>query len=488
MKNRKIRRDEGYVLVGVIVLVALSLLITASMLDSSSTNAKTRALVTTQADKYYEVEETVNRVVGWLQMNSKNLAGLFRTADFNAAFTIGAPSVGSNEGEQFAVPTMVKLTGTNQSAILSKNSWFGTSAFPNAHNIDTGATFDPVASFQNTDFGAANARIVMVWARGTNGAFEPVFRVDVITGNHPDRGVHSYSHIYSKVVPGAWSQAGFYGKTGLRMGNSVSTTCSSLRFTHNGTNWVQGGGAAGCFLASDLTVLIDGTVSGRAGSLSQNGVVVDKGTLQPGPECEGAGCHNLTLENPGHWAAACPASAGVNVTASALGGAPLAGGCYDTITVDANMQMTDTTTAYHVNKINFVGNNKKLTFGAIPVGQKVKLYVEELDPNNNRSKFEGNRVMNTNSAGLFNAPHQLELHYTGTLPLDVGGNTNIYAHLFAPYAAVASTGNSDYYGGIEALHLTVTGNTDYFYDESIGTQQPVGDLAYDLRKTSQRYR
>ncbi len=61
---RKTADERGYVMLGALILVTLGLLVTSGLLTSAGTNAKTRALVTTQADNYYEVEETLNKVVG----------------------------------------------------------------------------------------------------------------------------------------------------------------------------------------------------------------------------------------------------------------------------------------------------------------------------------------------------------------------------------------------------------------------------------------
>jgi len=82
------------------------------------------------------------------------------------------------------------------------------------------------------------------------------------------------------------------------------------------------------------------------------------------------------------WAAECPLPADqVDIVASNYNPALLPAGCYRDLTVDANFQLTDISAPYHFRKIIFQGNNKKLTFGTIPVGQKVTIYVEELDPN-----------------------------------------------------------------------------------------------------------
>ena len=85
------------------------MLIAAGMLNSSKATAKTRAIVKTRSNYYYNVERTLNNAVNWLQANSKNLAGGFRTADFEASFELAAPSEADNEGVFFKTPTMIKI-------------------------------------------------------------------------------------------------------------------------------------------------------------------------------------------------------------------------------------------------------------------------------------------------------------------------------------------------------------------------------------------
>ncbi len=240
-------------------------------------------------------------------------------------------------------------------------------------------------------------------------------------------------------------------------------------------------------------MIVGGTIAGTAASLANNGVVIlaNKGSIAPGPECEGPGCHAFTLPSSPAWATACPNPADqIDITTSTYVGS-LPAGCYGDLMVNADFALLDRSAAYHFRQVNFQGNSNELTFGAIPVGEKAEIYVEEIDSNNNRNHITGNRVMNKNNSGntgKFNAPHQLVIHYTGVKPIHFGGTSDVYAHLIAPNAHVTSTGNTDFYGGIESNSIQITGNADYFYDENIGVAQPVSNLAFEIRKTSQRYR
>ena len=183
MKPKRDSKEGGYVLIGVLIMTALTLLVTSGMLDFSASNAKTRAIVTTQAENYYEVEETLNRVVAWLQTNSKYLITAFNSANFSSNFDLGSPSTGANEGQHFSVPTMVKMAGTNDSVLLSNNSFFGVSAFPPTEHIDTSVSFDAVNEFSSANLGPANARVILIWARESDGNYEPIFRIDVVTAS-----------------------------------------------------------------------------------------------------------------------------------------------------------------------------------------------------------------------------------------------------------------------------------------------------------------
>jgi hypothetical protein len=509
MKPACRRKEEGYVMLGVIMLVALTLLVTAGMLESSSSNSKTRALVTTQAKNYYEVEESINRVVGWLQANSKNMARAFLAENYETVnFTTTAPTIGSNEAEQFHVPTMVKIKGTNQSVMLSNNDFFGTPAFPVTTNIDTGASFDAVDAFRHADLGTPNARILLVWARETAGAYEPVFRIDVITGNHPDRGVHSFSYVYANVVPGGTGSGGaFYGKYDFHM-QSASCECRSKRYTYSGGAWTMGGDGNYCEVATngidDGVMYIHGKVYGYAKTLIPDGIQIQS----PGnvsSRCEGSSCHSYSITPFATWASTCPGTAlGTDISigngtlptgnwrdVTVTGTATIPPGCYRKITINNQKQaiLSGTDAPYNIQKLVWGGNNAKLSFGAIPetpVEKVVTLNVEFLDGqggNANRSALEGGKTINSN-----NAPHQLVVNYTGTLPLDIGGNVSIGANVTAPSADVTVIGTAAFFGSIKAQRLTVSGNGNLYYDEALGVVSPISDINYELKKTSQRYR
>jgi len=478
---RSIRSENnGYALVGVLILLALTAIITVGMLDSSSTNSKTRALVNTQSDYYYRVEETISRVVAWLQTNSKSVVTAFTAANFNNNFDLGSPTLGDNEGEHFGVPTMVKMKGTNNSVMLSNNDFFGESAFPNTEHLDTGAAFDAVNSFKNANLGSANARIILTWARATDGNYEPIFRIDVITGNNPDRGVHSYSYVFSHLKTGPGSDPGFYGRDFVTF-QTGNNDCYSYLYAHNGAAWNKGAPRTNCPVASDGPMNISSDIYGTADTLLNNGVSLNPpGGNVSGDICEGPGCHSYTLPNFPLWNVSCPG----NTTDVSVGSDTTfaAGGCWRDVDIDnkTTLSLTDTTNPYYFRTLEFGPNKAKFDFGNIPVGETVTIYVEKLG----NDHINGSEYYNPS-----NAPHQVIVNYTGTDQIELNGNAELNATIVAPYAPVRVNGNFNFYGSIKATALDIKGTARVNYDETGQAVVPVlDDITFSLRKASQRYR
>jgi hypothetical protein len=472
------KHERGYILLGVLLIIALSLLVAIGMLESSQSNAKTRSLVTTQTRYYYDVEETLNKVVGWLQVHSKDIAGAFTEANFNDNFTLGAPSLGSNEGEHFGVPTMVKMAGTTQSVMLSNNAFFGQAAFPQTQNLNTGANFDAVTQFQNADLGNANARLILIWARETDNNYEPVFRVDVVTGNNPDRGVHSYSYIYTTLETDMMA-VGFYGRDGLTT-QSPNNECSSFLYTYDGAAWSRGAPRANCPVASNGAINLKAKVHGTARTLIDPGIFLNPpaGDVS-GTMCEGGGCHSYSLPTFNTWAGYCPAHNGdLNISANTTLGA---GGCYRDISIDnkQTLTFTDYENPYYIRTLDFRANFAKFDLANIPQNEKVTLYIEKIS----NDHINGNQFYNPNFA-----PHQLEINYIGTDPIQVNGTASLNAFIVAPLVTVTVNGNFNYYGGIHAASLDVSGNARLYYDENMAGVPVLSDMKFALKKTSQRYR
>ncbi|MCI5066017.1 hypothetical protein MRY87_09860 [bacterium] len=480
----KINSEGGYALIAILLLLSLGLLVGAGMIDSASSNTKTRALVKTRSEYYYEVEETLNKTVSWLQENSKSLVDGFTAANFSSNFDLGSPALGDNEGQDFGAYSMVKMSGTNNSVLLTNNDFFGTSAFPAVNNIDTGTAFDAITSFQNADLGEANARVLVIWARETDGNYEPIFRVDVVTGNNPDRGVHSFSYVYSSLVTAGGTPFGFYGRDWLRT-KGGNNTCWSYAFVHNGTSWEKGAQRSNCVVQSDSTLTLKSHIHGDAESLAANpSVVLQRPTgAVSGNTCEGAGCHGNSLPALSmQWSDHCGSGSDVNVS----GIQTLPGGCYRDITIGNGdtLILNDTSTDYKFRSFDF-GNNATIRFQpGTNANDKITMYVEEIAANNNRSQLNASQVIN-----IDNKPSQLLIYYYGPKDLKINGNSDTYAFIVAPNADVELLGNGDYYGGLKAKTFYVNGNGSFNYDETGGAGNPaVSDMNYTLKKASQRYR
>lgn len=482
------KQDDGYVLMGVLFLIALGLIAVAGMLDSSASNSKTRALVNTQSQNYYEVEETLNRVVAWLQTNSKNITSAFLAANFENNFDLGSPALGDNEGEYFGVPTMVKMNGGSNSVMLSNNDFFGTPAFPSTNHMDTNAAFDAATEFENADLGEANARVVLIWARQTQGNYEPIFRIDVVTGNNPDRGVHSYSYVYT-TLQGGGSPGGFYGKNSLTF-NTPNNDCYSYAYAYSGGAWSRGAPRSNCPAASDNMITVSSDIYGTAASLIDPGVTLAPpgGNVSAGV-CEGAGCHSIALPSWGsNWSDHCPGG-GADLTINANTTLTIAG-CYRDVSISNNRTLTlnNVTTPFYFRNIIQNGNNARVGFPNIRAthgtnadgsDKAVTIYLQQWGNNN----VNGNQFTNPN-----NAPHQVVFNYYGTNALTFNGTADINAFVVAPNASVTVSGNFNFYGGIRALSLLINGNARVNYDEAGGLSPGISDMSFALKKASQRYR
>lgn len=505
--NKTNKSESGFVLVGILVMLSLGLLVTGGLLDSATTNLKTRSFVKTRADQYYTVERTMNRVVAWMQTNSKYIVTPFVNGNFAGNFDTGSPSTGSNAGTHFGVPTLVKMSSTTNSAMLSNNSFFGTASFPTLTHLDTAATLDAVTDFAGQDFGGANARIVMMWAKETDGDYEPIFRVDVVTGNNPDRGVHAFSYIYSSIVNGE-PVPGFFGQDFLNL-NTSNNTCESYQWSWDGSSWSPGASRSNCTVGADGDVMVESNISGNVISGSGTVTVDPPSGSVSGTTCSGGSetCAVIPpLPTVSTWATYCP---GVTTDLTISSDTELTAGCYRDIELNSNKDAIFITEhdkanavsssfqadVYYIRHLSIGGGSSHVEFGPdtgggnyqVTNGKKVTLYIENLNVTGGLpgdSSFNGNELLNT-----VNAPHQVELVFLGAnLEVLLNGTADVSASIIAPNTNVVVNGNFDMYGGIQAKSLDVSGSATLHYDESLGTDLPVTDINFQLKKASQRYR
>lgn len=485
--------ESGQVLVAVLLLVTLGLLLSAGMLDLTATGTKTRAIVKTQAKNQYECEETLNKVVAWLQTNSKNIVGAFVGTNFTNNFDLSSPTEGANEGAFFGIPTMVKMKGTNNSVMLSNNDFFGQAAFPATQNIETNASFDAVNAFANADLGNANARAILMWARHTDGNYEPVFRVDAVTGNNPDRGAHLFTYVYTQLnvqnpggtVPGI----GFYTEDTALETKTGNNQCYSYKWVHNGVSWSKGAPRSNCIVASKQGIILESKINGSALTNVLDGVTIDPPSGQvSGTICEAPGCHSHSLSAFADWTTTCGAYSRGNLTVNGntnLGSGPtLNDQCWDTVTISNNSTLTlsDKSNPYRFKNLVFQNNsNSRLALVPMVLNERVTLYVDRIGGD----KINGNQAFNLN-----NSPSNFQLNLTSTYPLDLQGTADIYGHIVAPLANITLTGNFMFHGKIEASGMYATGNARFNYDENfdVAAGPTVSDMAMTLKKASQRYR
>lgn len=362
--------------------------------------------------------------------------------------------------------------------MLSNNTFFGTSAFPDTTNIDSGAAFDPVASFQNADLGEANSRVMVIWAPGDGEHKAPIFRIDVITGNNPDRGVHRYTHVKANLDSA--DPASFYatGDITLKTGNNY---CESNSYSKTSGSWVTTSNLENCIVASDSNLNISAKVSGS--TLAKGNLNFSKDG-QSKTECSNnPACHTQVMDILPDWDTACALGnkGSKSITSNTTWGAADTG-CYQTVTIANNrtLTLTDTAGAYRIKNLVFANANKSvLKFADAPDTEHYKLYVE----NFNSNKFNGKQFFNNTVP-----PHQVRLFITGTNSLKLNGGAQINADLIAPYTDITINGNFSFIGGIKAKSIYVSGKAKLIADEAIGGGSAPNDFSFSIMKSSQRFK
>ncbi len=486
------KSERGYILIGALILITLGALLSASMIDMTVTGTRTRGIAKTQAQYQYECEETLNKVVAWFQANSKNIVSAFKGAAFNSNFTLGSPADGANEGEHFQVPSMVKMKDTNNSVMLSSNDFFGTPAFPATQNIDTGAAFDAVSAFRSADLGSANARAILMWARHTDGNYEPVFRVDAVTGNNPDRGAHMFTFVYTQLVVTTGAAApgiGFYTEDGDLVTQTGNNQCFSYKWTHDGTSWSKGAPRSNCIVASKKNIILRSKINGDALSTTTDGVQLNgpNGEVS-GTVCGAPSCHNHSLSPFPDWSTTCNGHSRGNLAVSTdtnLGSGPLLDDqCWEKVTIDSGKTLTlsDKVNPYRFKEIEFKNqSNARLAFPDMGPNEKVTMFLD----NWNGGKVNGNQLFNQN-----NSPGNLLINITGSSSFHLNGTADMNARFVAPLADIFMNGNFIFHGSVECSEFEASGNARFNYDENINAAAvpAISDLKITLKKAGQRYR
>jgi hypothetical protein len=501
MKSALQRNESGYILAGVIMLLALSAMIVAASLNYAASDSRTILAMKRRSTEYYTAEDSLNRAATWLRAQNQNLASCFNRANFYTAFKRTSPTVGANDTSVFTVPTKIKMQGTNNSVILTNSNSLATAAFPATTNVITGAAYNAVTQFPNAPLGQDVVRVTMVDAIAINPAsdfgdpalgnappqtdFFPVYRVDSMKGL--TQGGHVYAYDVGKLLVNYG--VAFYGQNFI----NIHQPCDSY-ISNNGPY----GGAnvrANCIAGSNATASIQQSKT-LYGTLSTNGTIDNNppnggpvcadfvaGCPHHGSTCQGASCHVPGLPVYSAWNVYCPVDQG-NVTPANGATLTVAGNnanqkCWNTVTVGNNTTVNLTTTVYtyFINTLN-IAHNGTLNFAPNPNNGTITLYVQNL----NGGSINGNQVLNTN-----NKPYQLRIHYLGNTSLTMNGSAAINAFMIAPYASVTVQGNFTYSGGLKALDLTFTGSGNVHYDES-GSISTINGVQYTIRNAMEHYR
>ena len=488
--SKRQRKEGGYVLLGILLLLALGLVVTAGMLQSATGTLSTRKVTESNTKNFYDVERTINMVTAWLQDNSKNLVNAFNSSNFSNNFDLGDPVAGVNEGTAFAVPTLVKMKGTNNAVQLTNSAFFGTSAFPQTTNIDTNASFDAVSAFEGANFGTGvNVRLLMVWALATDGHYQPIFRVDAVTGgSEPEHGVHGLNFIRSSLLTGPGG-VGFYASGGGLETGSPNNVCWSYKYSWDaGTNaWNRGAARSNCIVLGRAGIALKSAIHGSVLTNQDEGITLNGGSVS-GTMCQHAGCHSYSLPVVPDWQARCGGEAAVTVVAAAnptnlVSGDALSQQCYQDVTIPSNKTINFATAdkPYYIkNLVPQNNSNSKITFTTVGPGHKYILYVDNLA----NGAINGNQLVATNLA-----PNQLEIYITKGGTLILNGTASMNGVITGREdLLIKHAGNFPFYGAYRAGTVKVIGNATLGYDEALGSAPALTDISFSLYKASQRYR
>lgn len=507
-------KQQGYVFLGVLVLLAVSAVVVATSLSLTSTDARTTLAQRIHSDNYYQAERSLNSALSWLRENSTSLALMFSRASFYQNFQRTSHSYGANEGSLFSVPTAIRLNGSSSSVFLTNDPNLGQMAFPDS-TVDaaSGAVFNPMASFADADFGSASVRITLVDAIAHEPAkdfgspasgnpdpqtdFSPIYRIDAMQG--ADVGAHVFGYVVGNLVTDYG--VGFFGRDLV----DFRQACDSY-ISNNGPYGGENR-RPNCSVGSDNIIQIheQEAIYGKASTTgffnNQNpygGKVCadfEPGCPNPGQTCTGPTCPVIGLPNYMDWSHYCPTnrgdvvvvkkdSSGVEIDEEGYFSLTVNSDdsqqkCWNSVVIRPKQILTLKTTAfpYFIDTLD-VDNAGRLNFSPNPSGGTINLYVRKFVGD----KFNGNQVFNTN-----NKPYQLRIHYLGTDDLELNGTADINAFLIAPFAKVTVSGTFTYQGGIKARELAATGNGKLRYDES-GDIATISDVTYRLRNISERFR
>ncbi len=507
--NGTAHNETGYILVSVLILLAIAAITISGSLQISSATARNNYGAKIRSLRYYESEEAVGRTVSWLRLYSQQMVEPFRRDIFYSRFDRTSPTLGDNEGALFSVPTNLKLSGTNNSAILHTASELGTAKFSATEDIITGTPFPVVTTFSAAIVGNSWARVTLVDALPVDPTkdygpppnptpetdFYPVYRIDAMTGD--DRG----SQVYATVIGHARHlyDYGIYGQDYLE----IRQQCDS----YNSATGTYGPGTRrpNCAAGSNSTSAIHQTEE-VYGTLQTNGEIDNDnpyggdvcadfaaGCPNKGETCAGEDCGVPLLEFYDPWDVYCPAEKPAVVVAASgplniVDSVPAdddvlpVDRCWDSVTVNNNVTLTlsSTNSPYYIETLRLMNNsNSRLNINPSPAGGIVELYVKNIVGD----AFNGNQMINATGR-----PFNFRMHYLGTNALTLNGTAAMNVALVAPNATVTVSGSFNYQGALLAKQLYLTGSGSIHYDESLGGNGVLSDVQYRIKDLVQVYR
>ena len=501
MVGKRQYSESGYVMVGVMVLAVLALMIISTSTDITQSGVHSVKASENRSENYFKGEEGLNLAVSWFRANSTGLALIFSRNNFYTNFDRSSLSAGDNQTSLVPALSKIKMRGTNNTPLLTKEDSLGTSQFPSGLDTLTGLSFNPATSFTAASFGNALVKATLVDALPIDPAkdygdpddgfsppdtdFQPIYRLDALTAT--DRGAQLLGYLTASLVLDYG--IGFYGRNVLQMLQS----CDSY-ISNNGA-YTSASKRANCTAGSNGVMQIHQNEA-IYGAARTNGYISNDSPYggkicadftencpNPGLTCQGPSCNVPDLPAYSTWNTYCPSDQGALTVSSSqtlnVAGNDPSQKCWASVTVGNNKVLTLQTTAYSyfIDTLN-IPNTGRLNFDPQPGTGTINLYVRKFDGD----KFNGNQVFNLN-----NKPYQLRIHYLGTDALTMNGTAEMHAFLIAPYAAVNVQGNFTYSGGIKALSLYSTGSGELHYDES-GDITTISDTSYRLKQMEEAYR
>lgn len=495
------QQQGGYITVGVLILLGVAAIVMASNLNISTSNAFAVRATKMRAVEFYDAEESLNKALTWLRVNSTGLTSVFSRSDFYTKFDRTVPSVGSNDTGDFKYPTKIKLQGSQNSAIPSNSSLLASGVFPATVDTVTNAAFNPQSIFPSASLGNDLIRITLVDAVPVDPTkdygdpdlgnpppatdFNPIYRIDSMRAQ--DRGGHIYAYVVGALVFDYG--VGFFGRDQFEM----RQTCDS--YLSNAGSYSSASRRPNCTTGSEGPLQIHqaeilfGTARTKgviSGGTPWGGLVCatfQAGCPVRGLTCQGTGCSVPALPTYNAWATYCPTEQAdvsySSATTLSVPGNSSNQRCWNKVTVGNNTTVTlnTTTYSYFIEELS-IANNGQVKFAPNPANGTINLYVKKFTGDS----FNGNQVFNSSTK-----PYQLRIHYLGTDDLTLNGTAAMSAFMVAPYASVTVSGNFSYFGGIKAKELHLTGSGDVHYDES-GEIATLSDVQYKARNVVARYR